>query len=75
MRVTAIFKGGSMDGTEIAYESGQVPNDDESIFVNSKRTESKSIDFWPFSVCEVYRYSQSLHSWVYDHEHEAVNEE
>ncbi len=68
MNITVVFKGGIMNGTEITYEVYETPQDGKVIFV-------KSNDFGYFGAShQVYVYVQKLHSWVYDHEQEVVNE-
>ena len=74
MNITVVFKGGSMDGTEIIYEVCGTPSEGDVIFVKGNCSCNNSISFWVDNTCQVYTYVQKLHSWVYDHECEVVNE-
>ncbi len=67
MGVTVVFKGGSLNGIEITYETCKLPDDREEIFV---RTQGS----WDRDYNEVYVYVQELRSWVYDHTSEIVVE-
>ena len=72
MGTTVVFKGGSMDGTEISYETCCMPGDGETTIIRSGVNENGPIGFWLGKKNEVYVYICTLNSWVYDHESEVV---
>ncbi len=72
MAVTAVFKGGAMNGIEMTYEVCKAPGTDEEMCI---RTKDWNV-YGAIATCdEVYVYIQDLQSWVYDHRHEVVEEE
>ena len=71
MDVTVIFKGGSMDGVEITYQSLMSPTNAEQLIVRSTQIS----EWGRRAEHEVYTFVYSLLSWVYDHNMEVVEEE
>ena len=74
MGETVFFKGGSMDGIGIFYDLDCEPAEGEMIIVQSDYDKNRTIGFWLGKTSEVYKFVQSLNSWVYDHESEVVEE-
>ncbi len=69
MGPTAVFKGGSMNGTEITYQECYQPEDGETTIINMHQLNMHGYDCAPK---EVYIFALELNSWVYDHQSEVV---
>ncbi|KKK76503.1 hypothetical protein LCGC14_2862990 [marine sediment metagenome] len=75
MSAIVVFKGGSMDGIEITYETCCKPDDKETMIIQSDYNKNNPIGYWLGSLAEVYVLVSALNSWVYDHESEVVEED
>ena len=64
MNEPMIFKGGSMNGTEITCTRGVHSMDGDEVIIQNFSAS------WACTAKEVYIFVEALNSWVYDHKHE-----